>query len=45
MHAVAPSMYVERGVQKDPRKSHLSGFFEVRMSPISLKRIVMVGSL
>jgi hypothetical protein len=45
MHAVAPSMYVERDVQKDPRKRHLLGFLEVRMSPTSLKQIVMVASL
>jgi hypothetical protein len=45
MHAVAPSMYFERDVQKAPRKRHLLGFLEVRMSSISLKRIVMVASL
>jgi hypothetical protein len=37
MHAVAPSVYVERDVEKDPRKCHLLGFLQVRMSPISLK--------
>jgi hypothetical protein len=45
MHAVAPSMYVERDVKKDPRKHHLSGFLEFRMSPTPLKQIVMVASL
>jgi hypothetical protein len=45
MHGVAPSIYVERDVQKDPRKCHLLGFSEVGMSPTSLKRIVMVASL
>jgi hypothetical protein len=45
MHAVAPFMYVERDLQKDPRKCHLLGFLEVRMSSISLKHIVMVASV
>jgi hypothetical protein len=36
---------VERDVQQDPRKCHLLGFLQVRMSPISLRQIVMVASL